>query len=123
MKYLIFFILVNIISNPVFSDEFMSCKINDNQSLNFKLEENLLSQDKIFGKSGTKWLVECPCENVENKSVSCIENQKFKDCKKDKNPFFKLESNVWTIDFEMVEFRVKFNETETQKTFNCKLIE
>lgn len=122
MKYFAFFIFITLISNSSFADEFMTCKINNDQSLNFKLKENLFSKDKIFSKAGTKWLIECPCENIENKSVSCIEGQKIKDCEKDRNPFLKFETNVWTIDFEMKEFRVTFHETENQKTFKCNLV-
>ena len=64
------------------ADEIMSCKINDEQSSSYKLQDNLFSEDKIFIKVGVEWIRQCPCEKVKNKSITCDFKQNINQCKK-----------------------------------------
>ena len=106
MKYIITLLCILSFSSLTFSDEMMSCKVSDD-IVNFKLEENLFSSNKIYFKDGTKWHQKCPCEKVQNKSISCFENYD-KNCKKNKNVFDKFSDNKLTVDFETKQFIVWF---------------
>ena len=121
LSKLLILIVASLFTTSLFADEIMSCKVNNEQSVSFKLEENILSSDNTFSKVGTKWERSCPCEKIENKSISCIEGQNIKDCKAEKNPFDQF-SNIHTIDFEIKEFRVKFYESGKEVTFKCNLV-
>ena len=122
MKYLTFFIFISLISNSSFADEIMKCKINDEQNINFKLEENLLSKDKIFKKVETKWKVECPCEKVINKSVSCKTTQAPHWCDGSITFDSTYYEDIHTIDFETRELKLNFLESGRLVTFKCSLV-
>jgi len=147
MKYFLVFLYITLISNLSFADEIMSCKINDEQSFSYKLQDNLFSKDKIFHKFRTKWIQNCPCQKVQNKSVTCLTNQNVRECdgatnlnnsnviegykyaKEEDNPFLLPEESVTneedriTIDFETRELRLFFFKTDRLVTLQCKLVE
>ena len=123
MKYFAFFIFITLISTSLFADEIMSCRINNEQSMSYKLQSKLFSDDKIFYKSGVKWIEQCPCEKVENKTVSCEQGQKKSLC----NNFFGCEYDVGgckniTIDFELNEIKLQFSEKGKLISFKCNLV-
>ena len=82
MKYIITLLCILSFSSLASSDEIMSCKVNNEQYVSYKLEERLFSEDRIFQKIGSKWVRECLCERVENKTIEwhtaidkrCIKN-------------------------------------------------
>ena len=123
MKYFLVFLYITLISNSSFADEIMKCKINDEQNINFKLEENLLSKDKIFKKVETKWKVECPCEKVINKSVSCKTTQAPHWCDGSLTFDDTYHENSQIIDFETRELKLRFHESGRLVTLKCQLVD
>ena len=126
---LLILIVTTLFTTSLFADEIMSCKVNNEQSVSFKLEENILSSDKIFSKVGTKWKQQCPCINVRNKSTACYQKLDTTDCKSTfVNPFdteldFEaIDFNAHLIDFETKTFLVKFKGTGKEVTFKCNLV-
>ena len=106
-----------------FADEIMSCKINKNQLISYKLENNTLSEDKIFSKVGVEWKRQCPCEKIKNKSISCSEGQTINECKRNENDYKLVPAlaNKILIDFETRLLKVDFYKTGKLVTFKCEL--
>ncbi|MDC1087527.1 hypothetical protein OAT44_08945 [Alphaproteobacteria bacterium] len=129
MKYLTFLIFISLISTSSFADEIMKCKINNKQSVFFKLEENILSSDKVYEKLKTKWKQQCPCASVVNKSIACYHKLNKTNCKSgyvdpfDAEPDFEaIDFNAHLIDFETKSLIVKFKGTGEEVNFKCNLV-
>lgn len=125
MKYLTFLVFISLISTSSFADEIMNCKINENFTSSYKLEENLFSDNKIFKKLGTKWVEQCPCHKVKNKTVKCnqAENKKcikndFGDFQVDEN----VESLIIVIDFETQLLKLQENYFAKTIELKCNLV-
>ena len=125
MKYLTFLIFISLISTSSFADEIMNCKINENSISSYKLEENLFSNNKIFLKSGTKWVEQCPCHKVKNKTVKCNQAEN-KKCIKNDFGDFQVDENVQSliivIDFEIQLLKLQKNVFTEKIELKCNLV-